>query len=81
MLWVYGRFTYFNPYSVGIDFRRQNLWTSDYRRQILTSKDGPRTERVKKPYYTALIMKEKHSLIQLLAIINACGGTHIIKYL
>ena len=30
---------------------------------------------------TALIMKEKYSLIQLLAIINACVGTHIIEYL
>ena len=32
-------------FSAGIAFRRQNL-TSSYRRQILTSKVGPRTERV-----------------------------------
>ena len=40
MLWLYGYYKYFTL-SV---FRRQNL-TSD-RRQILTSKDGPRAERV-----------------------------------
>ena len=43
MLWGYGRYKYFNSFSAGIDFRRQNLTS---RGQILTYKDGPRTERV-----------------------------------
>ena len=33
MLWVYGKYKYFNPYSAEIDFRRQ----------ILTYKVDPRT--------------------------------------
>ena len=37
VLWVYGHYKYFYSYSAGIDFRRQ----------ILTSKVDPRTERVK----------------------------------
>ena len=39
-----------NPYSAGIDFRRQNLTsgsTLDDRRQILTSEVDHRTERIK----------------------------------
>ena len=45
MLRVYGHYKYLYSFSAGIDFRRQNL-TSVYRRQILTSKVDPRTERV-----------------------------------
>ena len=40
---------YLNPYSAGIDFRRQNLTTLDVyfrRRQILASKVDPRTVKV-----------------------------------
>ena len=37
MLWVYGRYKYGISFSAGIVFRRQ----------ILTFKDDPRTERVK----------------------------------
>ena len=36
MLWVYGHYNYCNSFSAGIV----------YRREILMSKDGPRTERV-----------------------------------
>ena len=35
-LWVYGHYKYFNFFSAGTDFIRQNL----------TSVDGPRAERV-----------------------------------
>ena len=31
MLWVYGHYKYLNSYSVGIDFRRQNLTSVDVR--------------------------------------------------
>ena len=37
---------YLNPFSEGTVFSRQSL-TSIFSRQILTTKDGPRTERVK----------------------------------
>ena len=37
-----------NPLSAETDFKRRNLTSIDgHRRQILTSKVGPRTERVK----------------------------------
>ena len=36
MLWVYGHYEYFDFFSAGIDFIRQNL----------TYEDGPRAERV-----------------------------------
>ena len=39
MLWVHGHYKYFQFYSAGID----------YRRQILSTKVGPRTVRVKFP--------------------------------
>ena len=48
MLWVYGHYKYFNSLYVFI-----RLYTSEtdvYRRQILTYKDGPRTEGVKQFY-------------------------------
>ena len=35
VLWVYGRYKYVNSFSAGTVFRRQ----------ILTSKDGPRADR------------------------------------
>ena len=35
----------FNPITAGTNFRRQNL--PSYRRQIMTSKVGPRTNTVK----------------------------------
>ena len=31
MLWVYGHWKYFHPYSAGIDFRRHNLTSTDVR--------------------------------------------------
>ena len=31
VLWVYGQYTYFQPFSVGIDFSRQNLTSIDVR--------------------------------------------------
>ena len=36
-----------NPYSAGIDFRRQNMTYVLCRRQILTSKIDPRAVKVK----------------------------------
>ena len=38
MLWFYGHDIFFNSFSAGTVFRRQ----------ILTSKDGPRAEKVKR---------------------------------
>ena len=45
MLWVYGQYKYVDPYSVGIDFSRQNLTSTD----ILSTKAckvDPRAVRV-----------------------------------
>ena len=57
MLWVYGYYKYFNSFSAGTVFIRQNLPSTDvrfwriktvpYRRQIVTCEEGPRAERVK----------------------------------
>ena len=55
MLWVYGRFKYFYPYSVGIDFRRQNQ----------TSTDDPRAVRVKTLNYTIEIVTHFMFLVTL----------------
>ena len=43
MLVVYGHYKYFNSFSAGTVFIRQNLYMYS---EILTSKVGPRTERV-----------------------------------
>ena len=46
MLWVYGHCKCFNYFSAGTVFIRHNLTSPDVsRRQIVTYKDGPRTER------------------------------------
>ena len=47
MLWVYGHCKYFNFFSAGPGYRFYASETDVYRRQILTDKDGRRTERVK----------------------------------
>ena len=44
MLWFYGHYKYFDPYSAGIDFRRHE--SDVYRRQILTPKVDARAVRV-----------------------------------
>ena len=44
MLWVYIHYTYFNYFSAGTYTSKSDV----YRRQILTYKDRPRTERIKK---------------------------------
>ena len=48
MLWVYGHYKLFTSFSAGTVFRRQILTSKDGPRaeKNLTSKDGPRAERV-----------------------------------
>ena len=47
MLQVCGDYKYFYSYSAGIDMIRQNLTSTDCRRQILTTKVDPRALRAK----------------------------------
>ena len=52
MLWVYGHYKQFKSYSAGIDFRRQNL----------TSKVGPRADRVKRNATTNPVLGQNAKL-------------------
>ena len=65
MLWIYDQYKYFNSYSAGIDFRRQNLTC-----QILKTKVDPRTEGVNLIY--ELIHETYLTILRILRIID--GG-------
>ena len=59
MVWDFDQFKYVNSFSAGAVFIRQYLtFTVVYRRQIMTYKDGSRTEGVK-------VLNQKNSLCKV----------------
>ena len=82
MLWVYSHYTYFtlsvqgvNSLSTGIDIRRQNL---TFRRQILTSKIDPRTERVNHAMFMDIELKINAIMYICISSGASLAITHIL---
>ena len=64
MLWVYDQYKYFYSYSAAIDFRRQ----------ILTSKDDPRTVRVKNNFATATLKRSTSTVLLIYKVKKGRGA-------
>ena len=71
MLWVYGHCKYFNAFSAGNGFIRQNV---RFWRQILAYKDGPRVKRVIPRWLF------KYILFQIEVFGRPAGNVHTSSY-